>query len=152
MKKIILSVAILGLVLSACKKEDPATTSGSSLTGEATISGTVRAQTDQQTAEFEKKSGAVILARYNQADLVLNPVAGVTYPDKVISTKTDENGKYSFKIPTGGLPVNVEIIPQDFEQDVITGPASVLPDQLFSSGSSYTAISEKESQIIDLQY
>ncbi len=153
MKRTLLSlVALTLLVATSCKKEEVVPAAGSSLASSATIQGIVRADTDITNASSELKSGAIILAKYNKADLILNPQLGVTYPDVVISATTNSAGEFSFTIPTAGKPVTVEIIPQDFKQDVITGPLTSNSDVLFSDGGTTLVVIEKEVKLYDINY
>jgi hypothetical protein len=153
MKRTLLSlVALTLLVATSCKKDEEVTTTGSSLASSATIQGIVKADTDITNASPELKSGAIILAKYNKADLILNPQPGVTYPDVVISATTNSSGQYSFTIPTAGKPVTVEIIPQDFKQDVITGPSTSNSDVLFMDGGTTLTVIEKEVKLYDINY
>ncbi len=148
---IYVSLAILSIA-TACKKEDVAPNSTSAIASTATITGVVRAETDNTNVTMDLQSGRTVLAKYNKADLLLNPDPNVSYPDVVISTTTDGNGNYTFTIPTGGQTVYVDILPQDFMSPVLTGPATSTPPQLFSASNIYIGISEKETQIIDINY
>lgn len=153
MKKTLLGmVAITMLVATSCKKEDANINTASSLTSSATIKGIVKADTDVTNSSPELKSGAIILAKYNKQDLVLNPQPGVTYPDVVISATTNSAGEYIFTIPTAGKPVTVELIPQDFKQDVITGPTTSNSDVLFSNSGTTLTVIEKEVKLYDINY
>lgn len=149
----ILTFALAGLVLVSvgCKKDEKAVTPPT-IASSANISGVVKAETDTTNAILETQSNVNILAIFNKIDLVLNPVAGQTYPDVTVSVLTDADGKYSLNIPTNGKTVNVTLKPQDFLSPVVTGPTTTSPDQLFTSSQQTLSINEKEKKIIDINY
>lgn len=151
--KSIYAITFVGLIFMSigCKKKEtkPSTPS---IASSATISGTVKAETDNTNVNSEVQANIKIVATYNKMDLVLNPVAGQTYPVVSVTAFTDATGKYTLSIPTNGKPVDVTLKPQDFISNVVTSPNTNTPDQLFSSAPISITVVEKDAKIINISY
>ncbi len=104
---------LLGMTMVGCKKDDdngPVVSNG-----KATIIGYLKAQLNTNTADYEPAANVKVQAIINSADLVNNPDPNKNYPNIVYNTITDVNGKYAFTVDANGRPVDVRILPQDFE-------------------------------------
>lgn len=148
------TIALAGLLLLSvgCKKDEEKGASVAGTESTATITGVIKAETDNTNASSEKQAGVTILAVFSREDLTLNPIAGQTYPNVTVVAVTDANGKYSLTIPTNAKIVHVTLKPQDFLSSVVTGPNTSNPDQLFTTASQMVNINEKETKIININY
>ena len=133
MKKILIVFVALSFAFAGCKNENVA--NPQITLGKATITGTLRAELDPNTAGKEKVVGKTVTARVSTKDLVSNPNNNVTYGYKYYTTTTDANGKYTFdniEVRSDISSMDVVLTPQDFEQTIGT---ATTPTQFFGAGA-----------------
>jgi hypothetical protein len=126
MKRKVLSViAIAAVVMTSCKKNEPANYLGS-----ATVTGKVTADLDlsndvngagayQQGYTPDSKAGINVYAEVNTKWWDQKPDNNYTYLIKTYSTTTAADGSYSFTIPATEKPYNITIKVGEFVQDQV---------------------------------
>ena len=157
MKKTVLSGFILAsllliVVISGCKKEEA--TNAPSNVGTATLSGKVQAQLDLSNTTIENvPTGTKIIAVINSADLVTNPVVGVTYENISYETNVNSSGEYTFtNIAAANKDVTVTLYPVDFTYDQVQGDTITHTRKIFSANPPTVVVIKGTTKYSDIFY
>jgi len=157
MKKTVLSGFILAsllliAVISGCKKEEA--TNAPSNVGTATITGKVQTELDLTNTTAENvPTGIKIIAVINSADLITNPIAGVTYENISYETNVGVDGKYTFtNIAAANKNVTVHIYPVDFENNQVQADTTTILRKIFSVVPFTIDVIKGTNKISDIYY
>jgi len=157
MKKTVLSGFVLAsllliAVISGCKKEEAP--NAPSNVGTATLSGKVQAQLDLSNTTIENvPTGTKIIAVINSADLVTNPVAGVTYENISYETNVNSSGDYTFtNIAAANKDVTVTLYPVDFVYDQVQWDTITHTRKIFSANPPTVVVIKGTTKYSDIFY
>lgn len=178
MKKVVLFSAVLaGLAVISCKKEDPKEVN---VTSTAVVTGLVTANLDYTNDIYDLDTlGAItnangdtigwdldtlgvdpvleavenvrVFAKINAADLHNFVDPNFDYADRIVEAVTDEEGRFTLRVPAGSKTVSVEIYGEEFEfEKKITSTRT--ERTIYTVGNQTTTVTRNQSRIIDLEY
>ena len=140
----ILACAGLACALATvgCSKDDDVSSKDQtldSLIGKATITGIVYIDNDhtQKVAKEEVASDATIIVSYNTKDLAYKSDANAISFTKMLTTKTDANGKFSISIDANNEGVNYTIQVAQYLTNYVRDSITPKNDTLKISNSAY---------------
>lgn len=168
-KLLILPVFALAAALSSCSKEDPVSADVST---RATITGIVQGNIDFTndfiveenevggetvfdtipTVIFERLEDVRIFARFNTSDLTTNPSPGYNYPDQIVETRTDADGRYTLTVPAGTKSVGLSVNGNDFETQLIFEDGETERAVMSTGGASHISVTQNETRVVDFTY